>query len=117
MRISLARRSRSTERGFGFEDGAVLSADGLAFLGELSAVLLAVAKDGDETAGACEKAIDGPGSENGAFAELARPMQAEDAGGVVGEDGDLVRAQMHALTVGSYTRERKDLCTTCRRHQ
>ena len=37
--------------GFGFEDGAVLGADGLAFLGEFSAVLLAVAENGDEAPG------------------------------------------------------------------
>jgi hypothetical protein len=36
--------------GFGFEDGAMLVEDGLAFLSELRAVLPAVAEDGDEAA-------------------------------------------------------------------
>lgn len=72
----------------------MLGADGLTFLGKFGAVLLAVAEDGDEAAGPSEKAIDGPRGEDGAFAELARPVKAEDAGGVVVED-DLVGTQMH----------------------
>ena len=74
---------------------AVFVADGLAFLREFSAILLAVAENGDEAAGASEKAIDCPGGEDGTLAKLARPVQAEDAGGVVVEDGDLVRAKFH----------------------
>jgi hypothetical protein len=85
--------------GFGLEDGAVFVADGLAFLGELSAVLLAVAEDGDEAAGSGEKAINGPSGEDGAFAELTRPVEAEDAGGVVFEDWDLVGAKFHTRSV------------------
>lgn len=65
------------------------------FFGELSAFLLAVRKDSDEAAGSAEKAINGPRSEDGAFVELARPVKAEDAGGYVTEDGDLVGAKFH----------------------
>jgi len=50
-------------------------------LGELSAVLLAVRKNRDEAAGTGEESIDGPGGEDGAFAELAGPVEAEDASG------------------------------------
>ena len=81
---------------FGFEDGAVLGGDGLAFFGELSAVLLAVAEDGDEAAGTGEKAIDGPSGEDGGFAELACPVEAEDASGVVVEDRNLLRTEFHS---------------------
>ena len=81
--------------GIDLEENAVLGADGLAFLGEFSAVLLAVAENGDEAAGPGEGSIDSPGGEDGGFAELAGPMEAEDAGGVVVEDGDLIRAQFH----------------------
>ena len=59
-----------------------------------------------------EKAIDGPGGENGAFAELAGPIEAEDAGGVVVEDWDLVGAEFHARTMWGRVAEWKDLCTT-----
>jgi hypothetical protein len=48
----------------------VFVADGLAFLGELRAVPLAIAED--EAAGSGEKAINGRGGEDGAFAEPAR---------------------------------------------
>ena len=85
--------------GFGFEDGAMFGADGLAFFGELSAVLLSVRKNGDETTGSSEKAIDCPSGEDGAFAELARPVEAEDAGGVVVEDRDLIGAKFHPATL------------------
>lgn len=51
------------------------------------ALLLAVGQDGDQSARAGEEAIKGPGGEDGAFAELASPVQAEDAGGVVFEIG------------------------------
>jgi hypothetical protein len=101
--------------GFGFEDGAVFVADGLAFLGELGAVLLAVAENGDEAAGSGEESIDGPRGENGALAELARPVETEDAGGVVAEDGDLIRTKFHARTVRGDLAEEKDLCRTIRR--
>jgi hypothetical protein len=70
--------------------GAVFGADGLAFLGEFESVLLAVRKNGDEAARAREESMDGPGGEDGAFAELAGPVEAEDAGGVVVEDWDLI---------------------------
>jgi hypothetical protein len=96
--------------GFGFESGAVFGADGLAFLGELDAVLLAVGKNGDEAAGSGQQAIDGPGGEDGAFAELARPVQAEDAGGYVTEDWDLVGTKFHALTVRGHVGGGKELC-------
>jgi hypothetical protein len=96
--------------GFGFENCAVFGADGLAFLGEFGAVLLAVAEDGDEAAGTAEEAVNGPGGEDGAFAELTRPMEAEDSGGVVGEDRDLIGTKFHALTVRSHRAGRKNLC-------
>ena len=46
----------------------------------------AVAENGHEAAGSSEKAIGGPRREDGAFAELARQVKAEDAGRVVVED-------------------------------
>jgi hypothetical protein len=91
----VARASASSTERASDSNAAVFGADGLAFFGELSAVLLAVAEDGDKAAGAGQEAIDRPGGEDGAFAELARPMKAEDAGGVVGENRDLVRTQFH----------------------
>jgi hypothetical protein len=74
----------------------VFGADRLAFLGELSAILLAVAEDGDKTAGTGEKSIESPRGEDGAFAELARPVETEDAGRVILEDRDLVRTEDHS---------------------
>ena len=58
----------------------MFGADGLVFVGEFDAVLARIAQDGDEAAGPRQQAIDGPGDEDSAFAELARPMEAEDAG-------------------------------------
>lgn len=80
-------------------NGAMLGADNLAFLRELSAVLLAVLKNCDEAAGFGEKPPDGPGSEDVGFSDLPGPVEAEDAGGVVLEDRDLVGTEFdwHAL--------------------
>ena len=75
------------------EDGAVVVADGLAFLGELDAVVFGVAEDGDEAAGFGEEPPDGPGGEHVGLADLTGPVEAEDAGGVVLEDRDLVGAE------------------------
>lgn len=55
-----------------------------------------MAEVGDETAGAGEKSIESSGGEEGALAELAGPVQAEDAGGVVLEDWDLVGTEDHS---------------------
>ena len=80
---------------FGFEDSAVFGADSLAFLGKFGAVLLAVRKNCDQAAGASEESVNGPGGEDGRFAKLAGPVQAEDASGVVVENGDLIRSKFH----------------------
>ena len=45
-----------------------------------------------------------------ATSNRARPVQAEDASGVVVEDGDLVGTQFHALTVRGHVTDGKDLC-------
>jgi hypothetical protein len=57
---------------------------------------------------------DEPCGEDGAFAELARPMETEDAGGYVTEDRDLIGAKFHARTVRGQVSGRKDLCRSKR---
>ena len=104
------RADRVDGAGFGLEDGAVFVADGLAFLGELSDILLAVAENGDEATGSGEKAIDCPGGEDGAFAELPSPVQAEDSGRVVFENRNLIGAKFHPTAWAGNGWEGKDLC-------
>ena len=52
------------------------------------------------------------------FADLASPVKAEDASGVVVEDRDLIRSKFHTLTVRGQIPKGKDLViTTGRRGQ
>ena len=104
--------------GDGFEGGAVFGEEGFAFFGELEAVLHGVGKDGDKAAGACEAAVDGPGGEDGGFADLAGPVEDGDAGGVVLEDWDLVGAELnwHALRCAPASEVGKEeILTVCGR--
>ena len=82
----------------GFIPGAIELADLNAFGEKLGAVFAGIGEDGDEAAGSGDKAVHGPGGEGEGFADLPGPVQDEDAGLAVAEDGFLIRAEMDGGT-------------------
>jgi hypothetical protein len=72
----------------------MFGADGLAFVDEFDAVLLGLLRTVTRRPGR-DSRRSGPCGEDVAFADLARPVEDGNAGGVVLEDWDLVGAELN----------------------
>ena len=92
----------------GLHEHAEPVANFLAFENEFGAVFAGVGEDGDEpgVVGAefVQETVNGPGGEDIAFAELAGPMEDEDAAGAVVEDPFLVEPELEGGGVGCVRR-------------